>query len=701
MSGVMTHTLFQACMSVRPGPEDEHALFRWTDSWAHRIADNSVAVTDLLKQLDREPDLPDDLLTLFGAVLDRLRMNRENGERGAAEFFELVESWLDAKIAAEGLGSSEKLALCRAYLRAGLEPPDFLRVGAGDNGLEHEPGNLEMPDIETLINDLIPSDVAGYPAYMILREGVGAMPRQASVLFITQMVAQGAHALVSLGRYCLLDPVKEIRIAAAQGFVDLAYVGGIDASVLSDLIQLRKWQPDPDVKSTLDHAIKEALRREPAGGSVSGAWKVHRLVSSLPDGTGSQSILASVSRGSQRNVVTLLIKAGHGIKDAYAIPCTSASDQRRTLAEMEETMPAHEVSEDYLSDALARALGEGIAKGLPPAPGFVDAVQMLGLDSLAPLHEGPSTALKVADPQSQLREMSVAKRRRLISKSIDWVQEYEMSSSWFVSDATLSAKLEQTKTEHQAEKAVWTHLETYREFWSWLFARSAAILRAAESEDWMVFAAVVHALETGRDLKRIPIFEMISALSLDVDEQRDSGMFFDGNDMPNDPIDDIDFDPVIEPEASGELGRLLRKSELSPQMVNGYLTSVIVAPKFVTPTDWLPPLLDGINMPNGKKLQRVLDIVMLRFSGLQDDLFNGNTASAFSTKSASNFQDWLSGFAQASSITAAWPKRALSSDDQKILKLIKEGAEGNKTLTTLKPLLPSWVGVMAAKAMDN
>ena len=136
-------------------------------------------------------------------------------------------------------------------------------------------------------------------------------------------------------------------------------------------------------------------------------------------------------------------------------------------------------------------------------------------------------------------------------------------------------------------------------------------------------------------------------------------------------------------------------------MIDGYLTAVIVAPRFVTPTDWLPPLLGEINFPGGNKLQRVLDIVMLRYGAIQSSLYNGDIGYSIRKRPARKFDDWLFDFAQASTITAAWPKRALSTDDQKILRLIKDAAQIDHIQDTLKPLLPSWLEAMAAKAVDG
>ncbi len=697
----MTRNIFHACMADRPRPNEDRFGARWAEAWSHPVAGSVSAVTNLLEQLDKEPQLPDDLLGLFRGVLDAMRMNRENREKDAVEIFALVDTWLDAKAASAALDNTQKMGLCQCFIRAGLVPPDAIRITSMGSRSERAMEGNETPDIDALIRDLIPDDVTGYPAYMALCEALGAMPRDALSFFVTQMIAQAAPKQVSIGRFFLLDPIAERRSAAAEGFVELAHAGAVDAAVLTDLIRLRRWVPDQKTKASLDLAIKEALRREAAGGAIPGPWTVHRLVTTLPDGTGSQSIMASVSRGSRKCIATLLLKAGHGIKDAYAIPCTSAKDQRRTFAELEEVVPVRDVPADYLPMALAAALGEGLARGLPPAPGFLEVAEMVGLPDIAPLEGGSAPLLEIADPEAHLAALTKNKRGRLIAQSIEWVRDHEITSSWFVSDAILSAKLDEAKTERQAERVVWAHLETQREFWSSLFARSAAIQRAVGSEDWLTFAAVVDGLVSGRALKRIPIFEMIAALTLDIAEQRGVDGLAAEQEFPEAPVADDDFDPGIEPERTGELGRLLQKTPLSPDMIDGYLTAVIVAPRFVTPTDWLPPLLGGINFPGGNKLQRILDIIMLRYGAVEASLYEDGIGSGPRKLSARKFEAWLAGFAQASDIASAWPKRELTKDDQKILRLIKEAGQGDPIQDTLKPLLPSWLEIMASRAADG
>jgi yecA family protein len=663
---------------------DDRSVQLWTEQWATLIAKDADAVSGLVAQMG--PDVADDLLALFTGVLDSMRMDLENDEKDADRTFARIDSWISD--VASGFEPPQRMALCQAFSRAGLQPPDTIRLGADDVGLREEMGSSDAPDIEVLFRDLIPEDASGYPAYMILREAIGAMPQDAALAFVQQMILQAAPKLVAVGRYFLLESQEDMRCAAGAGFVDLAHGGGIDAACLTDLIRLRKWLPKSGAQQKLDQAIKESLRREASGGAVSKPWRLHRLMSSLPDGTGSQSIAASVSRGSEKYVAMLMIKAGHGIKDAYAIPCSSATEQREMVAEIESGVELHELPPDYLPVALSQALGES----LPPAPGFVDVSQMLGQADITPAQ--PAAPLSIADPEGVVSALAAQKRGRLTGRSLHWPGFFDMAQSWFVTNTTLSDALAAARTERQAEKAVWDVLETQRSDWSMLFARAAAVLRHADDPEWRAFAAVVQGLETGRALKKIPIFEMIAALTLDVAEQEG----FEA--LAPDPMEEeAAFDHDIVPEGKGELARLLKGTALTSDSINGYLTGILVAPEFAAPPDWLPPLLGEISFAGHGSVQRVLDILMLRYGAIQDALFDGDFANVLRRRRVRQFASWLEGFAQASAMPQAWPKRALSADDRKILRLIKEGVDEPDVQTTLKPLLPAWLQLMAARAM--
>lgn len=99
--------------------------------------------------------------------------------------------------------------------------------------------------------------------------------------------------------------------------------------------------------------------------------KVHRAAASLPDGVGAQILIAAVQIGSRRAVAMAMLKAGHGVKDAFLIPCTSATEQKALMARVLDEIDAINLPPAALAATLARGLAEGLAMGRPPAPGMV------------------------------------------------------------------------------------------------------------------------------------------------------------------------------------------------------------------------------------------------------------------------------------------------------------------------------------------
>jgi hypothetical protein len=503
--------------------------------------------------------------------------------------------------------------------------------------------------------------------------------------------------MIAVGRYFLLDPVAEMRDAAIAGFGLLAESANVDAALLSDLILIRNWLPNG---KALDTLITTALRREPSGGTVPQPWQLHRVMTSLPDGTGSQSILGVCSRGSTRAVAAAMIKEGHGIKDAYVIPCSSRGDQKSIVEQIEQAMTMHDVSPSYLAPAVGFALGDGLARGAVTTPGFLDVAPMFGIGDVTPQTGGHAALLAAVDPQGELAALSDNRRGRLIGKSRDWFSEHDICSSWFVSDATLMAALEEASTATSAKKIVVGHLEESRDRWEKIFARTALILRHdgnTPPDAWMSFAVVAQTLAIGREIKKIPVFEDILGQTLEVAAERAMEDLDDELEWGNEELDP----PEIEAEGQGELAKLLKGSPLKPDQIDGYLTAVLIAPEFASPTEWLPPLMEGIEVKGQGSIQRILDILMLRYGALNEAVILGEIGGDLRDLPPKRFQAWTEGFAQAvDSIKGAWPKRVLSRDDKQVLNLIRSAAIDDLT-PTLKPLLPSWIQITADKWRED
>ncbi|MEP3332361.1 hypothetical protein, partial [Sedimentitalea sp.] len=109
------------------------------------------------------------------------------------------------------------------------------------------------------------------------------------------------------------------------------------------------------------------------------------------------------------------------------------------------------------------------------------------------------------------------------------------------------------------------------------------------------------------------------------------------------------------------------------------------------------PLMEGIEVKGHGSIQRILDILMLRYDTLNEAVILGEIGGELRDLPPKRFQAWTEGFSQAvESIKGAWPKRALSRDDKQVLNLIRTAATEDLS-TTLKPLLPSWLQMTAVK----
>jgi hypothetical protein len=696
--GVLVTELIDTCLMDRPTTGDPRGTLFWADRWAASLSHDPETVLELVDTLSgADPECTGDCLSLMSRILDEARMNNENEEPGASHFFQVLAAGLAERTEAGKLDGETCFGLCQAYLRAGLTPPDQLRTAP--DAFEALEGDEipELPDVADLADGLVPDGSTRFETYTGLREIVGAMPVQMTATFLTQMIGQGDPRMIAVGRYFLLDPVAEMRDAAISGFELLVENANVDAALLSDLILIRNWLPNG---KALDTLIKTALRREPSGGTVPQPWQLHRVMTSLPDGTGSQSIIGVCSRGSTRAVAAAMIKEGHGIKDAYVIPCTRRGDQKSIVEQIEQAMTMYNVSPFYIATAIGFALGDGLAHGAATTPGFLDVAPMFGIGDVTPLTGGPVALLAAVDPEGALGALSDNRRSQLISKSRDWFSEHDISSSWFVSDATMMAALEKASTAANAKKIVARHLDEGRDRWAKLFARSALILRhddSAPPDAWMSFAVVVQALAAGREINKIPVFEDILGQTLEVAAARAM------EDLDEEVAwDDEEFEqPEIEAERLGELAKLLKGSPLKPDQIDGYLTAVLIAPEFTSPNEWLMPLMDGIEVKGHGSIQRILDILMLRYGALNEAVTLGEVGGEIRDLPPKRFQAWTEGFAQAvDGIKGAWPKRSLSRDDKKVLNMIRSAASDDLT-PTLKPLLPSWLQMTAIKWRED
>ena len=622
-----------------------------------------------------EPSPRDEgLLDLLGAGLDTARIARENGKARGQTLIVAVEAALDLARGQGRMTSAHSMLFAQLWTRNGLPAPAALALqaeevvpAAGRRSSNPAEGDVLL---EGLFAELI-QQAEGEPLALrhALTESFPAMPPEMRDHVVAYSVGRSDPIHAELACYWLLDPALHIRLTAAQGLANRLASAELPGRILASLVVLRSWMPDDAARAKVDTILKEAMRKSVAPSADQAPWTMHSIRASLPDGGGAQSIGIALQSGSQRKMAMLLLKQGQGVKDAYTITCRTARDQKSIVERMTEEVGALTVTADYVRRAVSIALADGLTHGQPPVPGLIEVVRLCGFAGLRP--EVQSTPDLIADLASTRAVQALPPRQHgdLITASEEWWDRHETIESWFEDSDAAHAVLDKARSAKSAETALWKWLETRRDWWARILARSANVLETAHHSDAAGFAACAMALLEGRSLKTIPVM-------LDVHEQTIEAWV----------RDDPDFDPGLTfeelaheaptPEKKGEVAALLRGTDLSVDWLDGYMTGVVIAPQMIMPNQWLPAVLEPV-LPriNPSQFQRFMDLLMMRAQAVSDVASDPDQlVAAISVRSKKGQAEWWNGFAEAmGKFRNAWPKKGMTKEDRRLFEVVSAG----------------------------
>lgn len=608
-------------------------------------------------------------VTLLSCALDEARMAVENDTPEGDALIAAVATTLMAQDAACPIAPVLRLRLAQAYARAGLPPPPFTILTPEVMAGAVPPGE-KLPDLGELLDPIL-RDLGDTPlqAHAAVSELLAGLPSEPAAMLVSMIIARPGVVEARLGLYWLLDQRVEIRLAAATALLARAEAGMLPSELAALFPAIRKWLPDGPARAALDAVIRRQMRDGGMQGQVSAAT-IHRAAASLPDGAGAQSLIAAFQQGSRRGIAMAMLKQGHGVKDAFVIPCASASEQKRKLAGILDEIETFDIPPAALADGLARGLGEGLALNLLCAPGLVEWAELLGSDALTPAAGDAKAILMAIGVTDALPPSS---RAALVKASADWMDRFDQSDAWFEDTADLRAAIARARTEKGQEAAVWKHLETRREWWARLFAVSAATLKAAgEREFWASFAAVAQGLLDGSSLKRIPVMADIVNMTLEAFDAREGNT------------------PSL--TAPGEIGALLAHAGITEAYLQGYLVALAVAPREPSPEAWLGPLLGGIEFPGEGAVNQLLGFVTIQAELASDGASDAKIVVEWlSSLDVKGIHDWATGFHDLmSACPRSWPGKSLAADDKRVLREIKDVAKGGNG-AALRTVLPSWI----------
>ncbi|KHA53125.1 hypothetical protein [Sulfitobacter geojensis] len=440
-----------------------------------------------LGSIEPDQNAINEMLQVLTSALDGARMAQEGGQARGGVLIARLEGTV-AQLASKGaLTMYGSLSLSRAWVRAGLVPPEQLGK-AGEAPNEPGLGPLNPDQAEAMFDDVFGELIEQADGDVtVLHEALGEMlpslPADVRGMIVSTTTARPDGIFGRLGCAFLVDPSEDTRLAAALGLADRLAKGSLEAEVAAQLIILRSWLPSDAARAKLDDVLRDAMRKGVSRGAITEPWTLHKVLATMPDGSGAQSIGVSLQSGSRRVLAMLLLKQDFGINDAYVVPCASASEQRNILASLEAETNAMAVSPDYLSSALELSLGDGLAHGLPPAPGLVEIAELCGLTGLHPRNQTTAALLNTPDPGDELAACSPQARGRLINTSEYWVEDHPLTDCWFEDSDASRAALDKPRTPRAMDTALWKSLEGRRDWWARIIAHSAMLLKAGGHDE--------------------------------------------------------------------------------------------------------------------------------------------------------------------------------------------------------------------------
>lgn len=664
--------------AIAAAPDDAAQALLLRNSARDLLLDPAAIVDIAAVAIDSaDDDASQASATLLTSALDEARMARENDAPEGSALIDALDEALKAQDAAQPFAPALRLRLAQIYARAGLAPPHFAMLTA-EVMAEARPESEEMPDLGALIDPIL-KEIGDDPLQVhgALVELLAGLPSELAAMLISLTIARPGTVEARLGLYWLLDPEPERRLAAATVLLFRAEAGTMPPNLGALLPTLRKWLPDDAARAALDGVIRQQIR---SGAKLAATdnTTIHRAAASLPDGAGAQSLIAAVQIGNRRAVAMGMLKQGYGVKDAFLIPCASATEQKSMLARIPDEIETFDVSPDVLAEMLSRSLGEGLSLDLMPAPGMLDLAELLGADALAPVAEDTAAILKSINAPEALADLPATRRTALIKASADWIGRFDQADSWFEDTGDLRAAIGRARTDSGRETAVWKHLAARRDWWAQHFAVSATVLKSASGVDpalWLSFAAVAQALVDGRSLKRIPIMIDIMTMTLDAAAARDANA-----------------SPISRSGAPDEIGHLLAQEGISTAHLQGYLTALAIAPLQPSPQDWLGALLGDIEFPGEDVIDRLMGFIMMYANQADDNAGDPEIiAGTLTALDEDDLKDWATGFDDLVTATREfWPSKLLNADDKRVLRDIKQIAKSTEG-DTLRSVLPSWV----------
>lgn len=448
---------------------------------------------------------------MLGQALEQLRQRSEAGNGHAAMAMDNVRTAIGQQMRIGKLVPTAAMALVSAFSRAGIEVGEDIRSAMDHAMIQTGAGQqkLPMPDVAEMLQDLVKA-CEGDP-FLIHREFAeltAAMPAGLQLSLLEGLVhADDSNLREAAIGWLLTEP--GIATPLASMIEETARRGLVSATSVTNLMLVRNW-----VSEDRRHAIDAIIRAARAVGSVPEkrpAIQVRELLISERDGAGAQSIFASIKQGRKNALVSILVKQGHGVRDAWVAGSLSRPEIEDMLDHIASEMSVHETTVEDTSLILCSALADGPA-GSPPPFGLVQAITLIGLSDVAPKFVSVNDLVASMLVDAHDAAIDAKAVERAVRASGRWLATNPQLDSWFENGDDVAAAIKgKRKIEDRIAAIIEKVLEPKRAFWASVIAWSAFAQRGDEhGSDWIEMALVAREMASERPLTEIPLARFIA-----------------------------------------------------------------------------------------------------------------------------------------------------------------------------------------------
>ena len=453
---------------------------------------------------------------LLQAGLSELRIAGNGGNTEARARLAEVTQAVERAVSAPNLAPQVSVIIARAFAQAGLQSPQALQdamIAGLEAGLMEESGSA---DDKSLLEHLVPlAEGLGHDPFAIhaeLSATGAAFPADHRAAMAAELAASTTASIRDAALGFLLDADPAPGLAALETLVTRARQQPAPSRLIERLVCLRPWLP-PERQAKLDASIR-SLRANAAAPEPAPQVEIIKLLASLCDGAGAQSLFAVLKIGRRFALSSVLIKADTGIADAWLRDGMSKRETNDALREISDMAEAVAVPISFAQTLLADALATNLAKRIPPPFAFLQFTEALGLGLILPAAMPPArlaAELLASLPSTQTGPEASAAAHAAAKY---WFVQFDTVQTWFEAGEEIEALLAPLpKTGARVMAAILAHLFDRRLYWAARCAWMAATLKDSDHRcraEWRNFALVARDLAGTEHLSDTTLFQTIA-----------------------------------------------------------------------------------------------------------------------------------------------------------------------------------------------